>query len=155
MMPRPATLGVITKSSARPVPATLEGLRAAVEERGLIVFALVDHSREAGKAGLFMSDTKLLVFGSPPAGTPIMLAAPLAALDLPLKVLVWDNPHSGSFVSYVDPVYLGAGHQLNDDLTARIAGINGHRRRCRALTKGATGPSSGTSQPPGARRGRG
>jgi hypothetical protein len=75
-MPRPATLGVITKSSARPVPATLEGLRAAVEERGLIVFALVDHSGEAGKAGLSMPDTKLLVFGSPPAGTPIMLAAP-------------------------------------------------------------------------------
>lgn len=118
-MPRPATLGVITKSSARPVPATLEGLRAAVEERGLIVFALVDHSGEAGKAGLFMPDTKLLVFGSPPAGTPLMLATPLAALDLPLKVLVWDNPHGGSFVSYVDPVYLGAGHQLNDDLTAR------------------------------------
>ena len=91
-MPRPATLGVITKSSARPVPATLERLRAAVEERGLIVFALVDHSGEAGKAGLSMPNTKLLVFGSPAAGTPIMLAAPLAALDLPLKVLVWDNP---------------------------------------------------------------
>ena len=123
-MPRPATLGVITKSSARPVPATLERLRAAVEERGLIVFALVDHSGEAGKAGLSMPNTKLLVFGSPAAGTPIMLAAPLAALDLPLKVLVWHNPDGGSFVSYVDPVYLGARHQLNDDLTARIAGIN-------------------------------
>jgi uncharacterized protein (DUF302 family) len=123
-MPRPATLGVITKSSGRPVPATLERLRAAVEEMGLIVFALVDHSGEAGKAGLSMPNTKLLVFGSPAAGTPIMLAAPLAALDLPLKVLVWDNPDGGSFVSYVDQVYLGARHQLNDDLTARIAGIN-------------------------------
>jgi Domain of unknown function DUF302 len=60
----------------------------------------------------------------PGRGPPIMLAAPLAALDLPLKILVWENPAGGSFVSYLDPAYLGARHQLTDDLTARIAGIN-------------------------------
>jgi uncharacterized protein (DUF302 family) len=119
-----APAGVVTKASARPVPATLERLRAVVEERGLMVFALVDHSGEAAEAGLSMPDTKLLIFGSPAGGTPIMLAAPLAALDLPLKVLVWENPAGGSFVSYLDPAYLGARHQLTDDLTVRIAGIN-------------------------------
>jgi uncharacterized protein (DUF302 family) len=115
--------GVVTKASARPVPAILERLRAVVEERGLRVFALVDHSGEAAKAGLSMPDTKLLIFGSPAGGTPIMLAAPLAGLDLPLKVLVWENPAGGSFVSYVDPGYLAARHRLPDDLTARITGI--------------------------------
>jgi len=119
-----APAGVVTKTSARPVAATLERLQAAVEAKGLMVFALVDHSGEAAKAGLAMPDTKLLIFGSPAGGTPIMLAAPLAALDLPLKVLVWENRAGGSFVSYVDPAYLGARHQLPADLTARIAGIN-------------------------------
>ncbi len=116
--------GVVTKTSGRPVPETLERRQVAVQEQGLMVFALVDHSGQAAKAGLAMPDTKLLIFGSPAGGTPIMLAAPLAALDLPLKVLVWENPAGGSFVSYLDPAYLGERHQLTDDLTARIAGIN-------------------------------
>src|SRR6266540_2956586 len=108
MMPRQEPPGVVTKTSARPVPATLERLRAAVERMGLMVFVLVDHSGEAARAGLSMPDTKLLIFGSPAGGTPIMLAAPLAALDLPLKVLVWEDPAGGSFVSYVDPAYFAA-----------------------------------------------
>jgi uncharacterized protein DUF302 len=101
-------------------PGTPPGRRPGA---GLMVFALVDHSGEAAKVGLSMPDTKLLIFGSP-AGAPIMLDAPLAALDLPLKVLVWENPAGGSFVSHLDPAYLGARHQLADDLTARIVGIN-------------------------------
>lgn len=123
----------MTKTSTRPVPATLERLRAVVEETGLMVFALVDHSGEAARAGLSMPDTKLLIFGSPEGGTPIMQAAPLAALDLPLKVLVWENPAGGSFVSYLDPAYLAMRHQLTDDLAARIAGIN-------AITDAAVAP---------------
>src|SRR6266540_2559081 len=83
-----------------------------------------DEDQCKASTGLSMPDTKLLIFGSPAGGTPIMLAAPLAALDLPLKVLVWEDPAGGSFVSYVDPAYLAARHQLTDDLTARIAGIN-------------------------------
>ena len=116
--------GVVTKTSGRPVPETLERLQIAVQEQGLMVFALVDHSGQAAKAGLAMPDTKLLIFGSPARGTPIMLAAPLAALDLPLRVLVWENPAGGSFVSYLDPAYLGERNHLTGDLTARIAGIH-------------------------------
>jgi uncharacterized protein (DUF302 family) len=123
---------VVTKTSARPVPETLERLQFAVQEQGLMVFALVDHSGQAAKAGLAMPDTKLLIFGSPAGGTPVMLAAPLVALDLPLKVLVWENPAGGSFVSYLDPAYLGERHQLTEDLIARIAGIN-------AITDAAVG----------------
>lgn len=115
---------MVTKTSARPVPATLERLEALIEEKGLMVFVLIDHSGEAARAGLSMPDTKLLIFGSPAGGTPIMQAAPLAALDLPLKVLVWESPAGGSFVSYVDPAYLATRHQLSDDLAVRIAGIN-------------------------------
>jgi uncharacterized protein (DUF302 family) len=126
--------GVVTKTSGRPVPETLERLQLAVQEHGLMVFALVDHSGQAAKAGLAMPDTKLLIFGSPAGGTPIMLAAPLAALDLPLKVLVWENPAGGAFVSYLDPAYLGERHHLTDDLTAPIAGIN-------AITDAAVGKS--------------
>ena len=125
--------GVVTKNSARSVPETLERLQFAVQEKGLMVFALIDHSGQAAKAGLVMPDTKLLIVGSPAAGTPIMLAAPLAALDLPLKVLVWENPAGGSFVSYLDPAWLGGRHQLSDDLTARITGIN-------AVTDAAVAP---------------
>jgi uncharacterized protein (DUF302 family) len=131
-MRRQAPDGVVTKTGGRPVPEALERLQIAVQEKGLMVFALVDHSGQAAKAGLAMPDTKLLIFGSPAGGTPIMLAAPLAALDLPLKVLVWENPAGGSFVSFVDPAYLGERHHLTDDLTARIAGIN-------AITDAAVG----------------
>jgi uncharacterized protein (DUF302 family) len=123
-MPQQEPPGVVTKTSARSVPVTLERLQAVVEEMGLMVFVLVDHSGEAARADLSMPDTKLLIFGSPERGTPVMLAAPLAALDLPLKVLVWENPAGGSFVSYVDPAYLATRYQLPDDLAARIAGIN-------------------------------
>ncbi len=124
--------GVVTKTSGRPVPETLERLQVAVQEQGLMVFALVDHSGQAAKVGLAMPDSMLLIFGSPAGGTAIMLAAPLAALDLPLEVLVWENPAGGSFVSFVDPAYLGERHHLTDDLTARIAGIN-------AITDAAVG----------------
>jgi uncharacterized protein (DUF302 family) len=96
-----------------------------VASKGLKVFAVVDHSGEAAQAGMPMPDTKLVIFGSPAAGTALMLAAPLVALDLPLKVLVWEDPDGGgrAHVSYNSPEYLAARYGLSDDLTARIAAI--------------------------------
>ncbi|MHB1584505.1 MAG: DUF302 domain-containing protein [Acidimicrobiales bacterium] len=86
------------------------------------VFAVIDHSGEARRSGLALRDTKVVLFGSPAAGTPVMEAAPLAAIDLPLKVLVWDD-EGVTKVSYVEPAALAARFDLPDDLARRLAGI--------------------------------
>jgi uncharacterized protein (DUF302 family) len=92
--------------------------------KGLKVFAVIDHSGEAAAHGLELRDTKVVLFGSPVAGTPVMQAAPLAALDLPLKVLVWDEDGQ-TRVSYTAPSELAARYGLRDELAARLAGIDG------------------------------
>jgi uncharacterized protein (DUF302 family) len=86
------------------------------------VFAVIDHSGEAERSGLELRDTKVVIFGSPVAGTPVMQAAPLAALDLPLRVLVWDDDGQTT-VSYTDPAELARRHHLSEALAGRLAGI--------------------------------
>jgi uncharacterized protein (DUF302 family) len=100
--------------------ARLEGLIAA---RGMKLFAVIDHSGEAAAHGLELPDTKVVVFGSPEAGTPIMQAHPLAALDLPLKVLIWDNG-GRTQLAYTPPAELAARYDLDEQLAARLAGID-------------------------------
>ncbi len=115
--------GITTKESLRSVADTVGRLVDLVAAHGLTLFAVIDHSGEATARGLDLRDTKVVIFGSPEAGTPVMAAAPLAALDLPLKVLVWaDGP--GSKVSYTAPGTLAARYGLDDDLAARLAGID-------------------------------
>ena len=87
------------------------------------LFAVIDHSGEAKDSGLELRDTKLVIFGSPDAGTPVMVSAPLAALDLPLKVLVWEEGYQTN-VSYTAPRELAARYGLSDELAARLAGID-------------------------------
>ena len=124
--------GIITKDSPYPsVSETLERLEEAVSQKGLQTFAVVDHSGEAERAGLRMPETKLLIFGSPRAGTPPMLASPLLALDLPLKALVWED-RGRVRVSYNATSYLAARHDLPSELAKNIAGID-------ALIDGALG----------------
>jgi uncharacterized protein (DUF302 family) len=94
-----------------------------VEAKGIKLFAVVDHSGEAKRAGLDLRDTKLVIFGSPKGGTPVMVAAPLAALDLPLKVLVWADGDQTK-VSYTAPSRLAARYQLSDELASALAVIN-------------------------------
>jgi uncharacterized protein (DUF302 family) len=89
----------------------------------LKLFAVIDHSGEARGAGLELRDTMVVLFGSPAAGTPVMVASPLAALDLPLKVLVWDD-EGQTKVSYLDPAALAARYGLGPELAGRLAGIN-------------------------------
>ena len=108
----PAAEGVVSATSPHPVPETVGRLLAVLAAKGLTVFAVFDHSGAARQAGLDMPDTKVIVFGSPAAGTPLMLAAPLAALDLPLKVLVRADADGVTRVSYTDPDYLAARHGL-------------------------------------------
>ena len=115
--------GMVTKSSPRSVEDTVARLSELVAVKGMKLFAVIDHSGEATAAGLELRDTKLVIFGSPQAGTPVMAAAPLAALDLPLKVLVWQDEDQ-TRVSYAAPAVLAARHALNAELAAPLAGID-------------------------------
>jgi uncharacterized protein (DUF302 family) len=116
--------GVVTKLSPWSVSDTVARLSAVVTARGMKVFAVIDHSGEAEDAGLQLRDTKVVIFGSPAAGTPVMVSAPLAALDLPLKVLVWEDEHTTK-LSYTAPTALAARYELDGDLASRLAGIDG------------------------------
>jgi uncharacterized protein (DUF302 family) len=114
---------VVTKTTSQSVEDTVARVQAVVTARGMKVFAVIDHSGEAKTAGLELRDSKLVIFGSPKAGTPVMVASPLAALDLPLKVLVWAD-EGQTKLSYTAPRALAARYGLADDLAARIAGID-------------------------------
>jgi uncharacterized protein (DUF302 family) len=118
-----ATAGLVTKLSPRSVADTVERLSAIAAAKGLKVFAVIDHSGEAEAVGLELRDTKVVIFGSPTAGTPVMQAAPLAALDLPLKVLVWLDEHQTK-LSYTAPGALAARYGLSEELAQRLAGID-------------------------------
>jgi len=113
---------VVTKLSPRSLADTVARLEAVVAEKGLRLFAEIDHSGEARAVGLELRETKVVVFGSPQAGTPVMQAAPLAALDLPLKVLVWADGDQTK-VSYAPPAALSARYGFGDELADRLAGI--------------------------------
>ncbi len=114
---------ITTKVSPRPVTDTVLRLTGLLSAKGLKVFALIDQSAEARQAGLQLRETTLVLSGNPAAGTPVMVAAPLAALDLPLKVVVWTD-EGQTKVSYVSPAALAARHHLSEDLIAQLAGID-------------------------------
>lgn len=116
----PEVAGVLTKTSPRSVPDTVSRLTEMLEVKGIKVFAVIDHSGEAERVGLKLRETKLVVFGSPKAGTPVMVAAPLAALDLPLKILVWADGGQ-TRVSYTAPDTLAGRYKLSDELAAALA----------------------------------
>ncbi len=114
---------IVTKASPWSVEDTVSRLAAVVAARGMKLFAVIDHSGEAEAAGLELRTTRVVVFGSPQAGTPVMQAAPLAALDLPLKVLVWDDERE-TRLAYTAPEALAARYDLTPELAGRLAGIN-------------------------------
>lgn len=114
---------VVTKAARGSVDDAVARLRGILEAHGLTLFTVVDHSGEARRAGLELRDTKVVIFGSPAAGTPVMQAVPLVALDLPLKVLVWDDDGQ-TRVSYTAPGALAARYDLSADLSERLAGID-------------------------------
>ena len=116
-----SSIGIFNTPSNHPVDQTVEKLQGILQAKGVTLFALVDHSGEAEKVGMKMRPTKLLIFGSPKAGTPLMLAAPSIALDLPLKILVWEDGQGKVWLSYNDPGYLQQRHGLPKDLLQNIA----------------------------------
>ena len=113
--------GIINVGSNHSVDQTVERLKRILETKGITIFALIDHSGEAEKVGLKMPPTKLLVFGSPKAGTPVMLAAPSIAIDLPLKILIWEDGQGKVWVSYNSPAYLQERHGVPRELLQNIA----------------------------------
>ena len=113
--------GIVSTASPYSVEETVKHLEALLEAKGITIFARVDHSGEAAKAGMEMHPTKLLIFGSPKAGTPVMLAAPSAALDLPLKALVWEDVGAKVWITYNDPEYLQKRHNIPADLVKNLA----------------------------------
>jgi uncharacterized protein (DUF302 family) len=116
--------GLTTKMSSRSVADTVARLESLAEGNGMKVFAVIDHSGEAKRVGLELRETKVIIFGSPQAGTPVMAATPLAALDLPLKVLVWADDGQTK-LTYTTPTTLAARYGLSKELAARLAGIDG------------------------------
>jgi uncharacterized protein (DUF302 family) len=113
--------GIVDKPSSHSVDQTVDKLKTILQSKGVALFALVDHSGEADKVGMKMRPTKLLIFGSPKAGTPLMLAAPSVAIDLPLKILVWEDGQGKVWVSYNSPEYLKERHGLPPELLQNIA----------------------------------
>jgi uncharacterized protein (DUF302 family) len=114
---------ITTKVSPRSVTGTVSRLAGILSAKGMKVFAVIDQSAEASRAGMRLRETTLVLFGDPAAGTPVMAAAPLAALDLPLKVLVWADGGQTK-VTYYGPAALAARYGLSAGLSARLAGID-------------------------------
>ncbi|MGB7266515.1 MAG: DUF302 domain-containing protein [Terracidiphilus sp.] len=120
MMANISANGIVDIPSQHPVDETVEKLKRILAAKGVALFALVDHSGEAEKAGMRMRPTKLLIFGSPKAGTPVMLAAPSIAIDLPLKILVWEDESGKAWISYNTPDYLRERHHVPANLMQNI-----------------------------------
>jgi uncharacterized protein (DUF302 family) len=116
-----ANKGILDRPSHHSVEQTVDRLKNILQSKGVTLFALVDHSGEAEKVGTKMRPTKLLIFGSPKAGTPLMLAAPSIAIDLPLKILVWEDSEGKAWISYNSPEYLKERHGLPQELLQNIA----------------------------------
>jgi uncharacterized protein (DUF302 family)/uncharacterized membrane protein YidH (DUF202 family) len=114
---------MVNTRSRYSVDETVDRLKHLLDAKGVTLFALVDHSGEAEKVGMHMRPTKLLIFGSPRAGTPVMLAAPTSAIDLPLKVLIWENSEGDVLVSYNSPEYLAQRHGIPSELTQNLTAV--------------------------------
>ena len=115
--------GLVDLPSNQSVEETVEKLTGILKAKGITLFALVDHGGEAKKAGIKMPSTKLLVFGNPKAGTSVMLASPRSAIDLPLKILIWEDANDKVWVTNNSPIYLQERHNIPPDLLQNIAVI--------------------------------
>lgn len=115
--------GIVTIASAHTVDETVEKLKEMLRSKDVMLFSVVDHSGEAAKAGMTMPNTKVVIFGNPRAGTPVMLAAPSAAIDLPLKILVSEDGAGKAWVSYNSALYLQVRHGVPAELMKNLAVI--------------------------------
>ncbi|HMK28704.1 MAG TPA: DUF302 domain-containing protein [Terriglobales bacterium] len=118
-----ADTGLVTTASSHTVPETIGRLKDLLEARGVKVFALVDHAAEAQKAGLTMNPTQVLIFGNPKAGTPLMVATPTVAIDLPMKALAWQDGDGKVWLSWNSPQYLQQRHGFPPELMKNLAAV--------------------------------
>jgi uncharacterized protein (DUF302 family) len=118
-----ASKGIVDKASNHSVEETVNRLKNILQAKGITLFAVIDHSGEAEKVGMKMPPTQLLIFGNPKAGTPLMLASPSSAIDLPLKILVWADARGKVWVSYNSPQFLQERHNLPPELLQNIATV--------------------------------
>src|SRR4051812_39214938 len=125
LAPSESSRGMVDRPSNHSVDETVERLRKILLSKGITLFALVDHSGEAEKVGITIPSSKLLIFGSPKTGTPLMQAAPRVAIDLPLKILIWEDRDGRVWVSYNTPSYLQERHNFPEQLLQNIAAIEG------------------------------
>jgi len=115
--------GMVHLSSQHSASETVKRLESLITARGRSILARIDHSGDAAKVGMKMPATELLIFGNPKSGTPVMIASPTAALDLPLKALVWEDAYGKVWLSYNSPQYLEPRHRIPNDLLKNISGI--------------------------------
>jgi uncharacterized protein (DUF302 family) len=113
--------GLIDLPSKRSVDETLDKLRGILTSKNITLFTIVDHSGEAAKVGMKMLPTKLVIFGNPKAGTPVMIASPSSAIDLPLKILIWEDDHGKVWITYNSPVYLQQRHDVPTEVLPNIS----------------------------------
>jgi uncharacterized protein (DUF302 family) len=118
-----AQTGIVGIASRHSVDETVKKFDEILRAKGIKLFALIDHSGEAEKIGMHMRPTKLLIFGNPKAGTPLMTASPSTAIDLPLKALVWEDADARVWISYNSPEYIQARHKLPAQLLQNIAAV--------------------------------
>ena len=115
--------GLIDLPSKHSVDETLDKLRGILASKNITMFTIVDHSGEAAKVGMKMLPTKLVIFGNPKAGTPVMIASPSSAIDLPLKILIWEDDHGKAWITYNSPAYLQQRHNLPAEVLPNISVI--------------------------------
>ena len=115
--------GLIDLPSKHSVDETLDKLRGILASKNITMFTIVDHSGEAAKVGMKMLPTKLVIFGNPKAGTPVMIASPSSAIDLPLKILIWEGDHGKVWITYNSPAYLQQRHNLPAEVLPNISVI--------------------------------
>jgi len=128
-----SSVGIITKHSSKSVAETVDRLTSVIADRGFKLFRVIDHSGTAERVGVQMPDSKLVMFGKPTVGAAVMLAAPLAALDIPLKVLVWEDRNGAVSVSYNSPGLLAERHHLEGALRAPFDAVE-------SIVEAAVGP---------------
>jgi len=115
--------GVVILAANYPVARTIERLESLLKANGVMIFARIDFSGDAGRAGLHMRPEQMLIFGNPKGGTPLMQAVPTVGLDLPLKALVWEDAEGRTWLAYNDPKYIVQRHAVESSLSINLAGV--------------------------------